>query len=226
MSRTMEQDWETPITKAEANLHLWSSRKLTIRGRALLARTFGIAAIIYMATCFTIPKNITARFTKAIFTFLWRTGVEYVKRTTIQKSLEEGGLAIPNIELLSKVLKTKMALKLVNKDRDSNWFLWIKYQIGAPIASVANKWASLRDNKSPHRDPSNLPPLPQRDNRLRHTTKSRTRKASRIQRTNFNEIISAPCICTRTTKSRNKMGIPSNNNGNTEQRLDKKYGTA
>ena len=151
-------DWETPVTKAEANLHLWSSRKLTIRGRALLARTFGIATIIYMATCFTIPKNITARLTKAIFTFLWRTGVEYVKRTTIQKSLEEGGLAIPNIELLSKVLKTKMALKLVNKDRDSNWFLWTKYHIGAPIASVTNKSASQRDNKSPHRDPSNLPP--------------------------------------------------------------------
>ena len=153
MNKTMEQDWETPIQKAEANLHLWSTRKLTIRGRALLAKTFGIASIIYLATCFPIPTHAADRLTKAIFSFLWCSGVEFVKRTTIQKPLDEGGLGIPNIKLLSAALKIKMALKTVTNDKESTWFLWTRYHIGATLATVTNKWASLRDNKTPNKLP-------------------------------------------------------------------------
>ena len=51
-----------------------------------------------------------------------------------------------------------MALKTVTNEKESTWFLWTRYHIGATLATITNKWASLRDNKTQNKDPSNLPP--------------------------------------------------------------------
>ncbi len=47
-----------PVRKAEQHMQMWSLRKLTIRGCALIAKTFGITTFLYLLTCFTAPKHI------------------------------------------------------------------------------------------------------------------------------------------------------------------------
>jgi hypothetical protein len=111
----MEQDWETPLRKAEQHLQMWSSRKLTIQGRALIA----IANFLYLLTCFTAPKHIIDRITKVIFNFIWQNGVEYVRRKTIEKPFYHGGLGIPNFQNLSQMMKLNLALN--GRHVCSNW---------------------------------------------------------------------------------------------------------
>jgi hypothetical protein len=153
----LRQDWETPLRKAEQHLHMWSSRKLTIRGRALIAKTFGIATFLYLLACFTAPSQIIDRITKLTFNFIWQNGVEYVGRKTLEKPLHRGGLGIPSFRNLSQMMKLNLALKITTPANDSNWALWSRYHIGWPLANITTAWAFLRDNSRPHLDPDKLP---------------------------------------------------------------------
>jgi hypothetical protein len=157
MTPSLEQDWETPVRKTEQNLQMWKTRKLTIRGRALLAKTYGIATLIYLATCFTIPRRIADRVTRNIFRFIWQNGVEYISRDTLHKCRAEGGLGIPSIKTLSQTVKLKMTLKITDPTNTSTWACWTRYHVGQSLASVTDQWKSLRDNSKPHKDEAWLP---------------------------------------------------------------------
>jgi hypothetical protein len=137
-------------------LHMWSSRKLTIRGRALIAKTFGLATFLYLLACFTAPSQIIDRITKLTFNFIWQNGVEYVGRKTLEKPLHRGGLGIPSFRNLSQMMKLNLALKITTPANDSNWALWSRYHIGWPLANITTAWAFLRDNSRPHLDPDKL----------------------------------------------------------------------
>lgn len=157
ISKGMQQKWGKPLEKLEKTLQLWSSRQLSIQGRALIARTYGLATILYLTTCFTAPNEVIARITEAIFRFIWQKGTEYVKRDTIQQLRQHGGLNLPDLKLVSQAVKTKWALKITDKSITTDWALWARYNIGMVVATLKHEWDFLRRNDRPHRDGTSLP---------------------------------------------------------------------
>lgn len=155
---SLEQDWGTPIKKLKQRLQGWSSRALTIYGRALILRTFGIANLILLASIFSIPENVVVTVHRAAFVYLWKGPSEYVKREILHLPLKEGGLAIPNLRSNNISMKTKWLKQIGDKDYQHSWIKWPRYYIGTSLSTVKREWSFLSSNLLPHADPNNIPP--------------------------------------------------------------------
>jgi hypothetical protein len=61
IGHNMQQDWETPTTKIEETLDRWSKRTLSLKGKAVILKTYAMATILYLASMFLIPETIITR---------------------------------------------------------------------------------------------------------------------------------------------------------------------
>lgn len=153
---SLEQDWDKPVAKLLKRIQGWYSRNLTIYGRALIVKTYGVANLIYLATTFSIPEKVIVEVHRAIFNFLWK-GHEYVKRETMCLPLKEGGLAIPDLRKTNVTMKVKWLKEIGDKKYQRSWIKWPRYYIGTALSTVKENWIFLRDNKYPHADPNSVP---------------------------------------------------------------------
>ena len=145
------------MAKLLRRLQGWYSRSLTIYGRALIVKTYGVANLIYLATTFSIPEKIIVEVHRAIFNFIWK-GHEYVKRETLCLPLKEGSLAIPDLRKTNVTTTVKWLKEIGDKNYQRSWIKWPRYYIGTALSTVKEQWTFLRANKYPHADPNCVPP--------------------------------------------------------------------
>ena len=130
---------------------------MTIYGRALITRTFGLANFIFLATIFVIPQNIMTYVTKTIFGFIWKAKTELIKRTTLNQKFGSGGLDIPDLQTANRTTKTKWIKEIGDEKYKHPWVHWARYYIGIALSTVKDQWSFLRSNLKPHADPNNIP---------------------------------------------------------------------
>ena len=157
IGQDMSQEWDIKIKKMEKRLEIWSSRNLTIKGRAVLIKTFALATIMYLANVFELSQKLTTRIQKDIFKFIWKGRTELISRVTMYMHEKEGGLGIPNVTEAIKGVKVKWIRKITEKEDKTSWLMWPRYYMGTPLSTVKQEWKFLRDNNSPRADPTNIP---------------------------------------------------------------------
>jgi len=69
------------IQKLQTKLDMWSSRDLTISGRAMLIKTLGISQLICSASNMDAPKGIVEIVRTKCFKFLWKNKKDKIKRS-------------------------------------------------------------------------------------------------------------------------------------------------
>ena len=104
------------ITKMEYKMKLWSHRNLSMEGKALIAKTFGISQIIYNMQSYPFDKGEIVSAERALFNFLWSTsknnrGIDRIKRFILKNDYSEGGLKITDIECLNRSLKLRQFIR-------------------------------------------------------------------------------------------------------------------
>jgi hypothetical protein len=106
------------IDKLKSKLKLWKERYLTLEGKSLILKTFGISQLIYSMQCVQINKEDLKRTEQVIFNFLWGTknindtrARDRIKRSIMKNEYNEGGLKITDIECLDKSLKLRQYIK-------------------------------------------------------------------------------------------------------------------
>jgi hypothetical protein len=104
------------ITKMEYKMKLWSHRNLSMEGKALIAKTFGISQIIYNMQSYPFDKGEIVSAERALFNFLWSTsknnrGIDRIKRSILKNDYSEGGLKITDIECLNRSLKLRQFIR-------------------------------------------------------------------------------------------------------------------
>ena len=67
-----ELNFDKKIQKLQTKLVMWSSRDLTIFGRAMLIKTLGISQPIYSASNLDAPKGIVGIVRTKSLKFLWK----------------------------------------------------------------------------------------------------------------------------------------------------------
>lgn len=157
ISPSLQQDWQKQTNKLDQRLQGWSSRSLTIYGRALITRTFGLANFIFLATIFVIPQNVITNVQKSIFGFIWKGKTELIKRTSLNQSFKKGGLLIPNLTTANATTKTKWIKEIGDENYTHPWVYWARYYIGTALSTVKHQWSFLRTHLKPHADPNNIP---------------------------------------------------------------------
>ncbi len=86
------------IVKLKRNLKLWQTRHLTMEGKALIVKTFGLAQIIYSMQCTKYEESDIKRTEQYIFNFLWNTkdmkdtrARDRIKRAVMKNDYKYGG---------------------------------------------------------------------------------------------------------------------------------------
>ena len=105
------------VEKFELQLKKWMCRNLTIEGKILINKTYGLSQLIYNLQCYGILQKELVLVERLIFKFVWSKDwsklhvCERIKRSVLKAEYEEGGLKAPDIECLDRSLKLKQFLR-------------------------------------------------------------------------------------------------------------------
>lgn len=157
IGNNMNQNWQRAVERIEENFERWSARKLTMKGKAVIIRTFAIAGIVYLASFFPVPRWVTERITRAIFNFLWSGKNERVSRETCYLPLDRGGLGIPDMQIITEAALGKWVKSIVNREKNELWVHYARYWSGTALSTLKPEWSWLRSNLKPHADPTTTP---------------------------------------------------------------------
>jgi hypothetical protein len=92
-------------------------RNLTLEGKILIVKTYGLSQLIYNLQCYGILQKELVLVERLIFKFIWSKNwnklhvCERIKRSVLKAEYEEGGLKAPDIECLDRSLKLKQFLR-------------------------------------------------------------------------------------------------------------------
>jgi exonuclease III len=106
------------IIKLRNKLKIWQSRHLTLEGKSLILKTFGISQLIYNMQCVHFTTDDLKQIERYIFNFLWGNkdlensrARDRIKRSVMKNEYKEGGLNITDIECMDKSLKLRQYIR-------------------------------------------------------------------------------------------------------------------
>ena len=119
----IEENYSKKIEQLEKLCKLWSKRKLSIIGKIIIIKTFGISLFTHLINSIGIDKANITRINQIIFRFIWNNSnpntrtIEKVKRNTLCNSKEAGGLNMIDLFNFQAGFYLKWAELILNKDQ-------------------------------------------------------------------------------------------------------------
>jgi len=105
------------IVKMEQQLIRWLQRPLSVEGKILITKTFGLSQLIFSLQMCDIRLAELTEIERIIFKFLWNkkwvgtTAPDRIKRSILKLSYLKGGLSAPDINATNDALKVKQFLR-------------------------------------------------------------------------------------------------------------------
>ncbi len=105
------------ITKLERQLNIWRQRNLSLEGKILIVKTFGISQLIYSIQSTRIRMEDLALIESIIFRFIWnikkdnKIGAGKIARSVLKGPKDLGGLNAPDIKVIANSIKMKSLLQ-------------------------------------------------------------------------------------------------------------------
>ncbi|KAH7969181.1 hypothetical protein HPB52_015561 [Rhipicephalus sanguineus] len=107
-----ETTWQRALERAQAAITRLSLENLTLREKALAAKTTVCAFAYYASRIAVMPTKTATQLSKMIGFFLWEGKPAPVRRTLLQLPESEGGLGLSHVLTTSKVFALKTARAL------------------------------------------------------------------------------------------------------------------
>jgi hypothetical protein len=155
--KMVDDNVDAVVEKMDKQFISWSRRGLSILGRILIAKTFGISQAIYLMQTMCLNETHFKRLNHVIFKYIWnrryamRKAPERIKRDIMNTSIKEGGFGMINIEELDDSLKLRALgrllttehpfLKLIREQVDLNSYL--NPVVKTEVESVASRGIEL-----------------------------------------------------------------------------------
>ena len=123
-ARNIKDNWEGKINQLERILSLWSKHRLTMIGKVLVIKVFGLSLFIYLMKSIGLPQAVLQKINRIFFAFLWKRNFkegrtfERVKRKIMCRSIEEGGLDMINMNTMQEGFMIKWSLKLISENNE------------------------------------------------------------------------------------------------------------
>ena len=125
-ARELKENWEGKINQLERTLAMWSRHRLTMFGKVLVIKVFGLSLFIYVMKSIGLPLTILQRINKMFFSFIWKRNFkegrtfERIKRKVLCTEVEEGGLNMIDIHAMQECFMIKWCLKMI-VDQNEKW---------------------------------------------------------------------------------------------------------
>ncbi|KAH7947708.1 hypothetical protein HPB52_015227 [Rhipicephalus sanguineus] len=107
-----ETTWQRVLERVQAAITRLSLENLTLREKALAAKTTICAFGYYASRIAVMPTKTATQLSKMIWSFLWEGIPAPVRRTLLQLPESEGGLGLSHVLTTSKVFALKTARAL------------------------------------------------------------------------------------------------------------------
>jgi len=101
-------------------LRLWLQRDLSLKGKIIVLKSLAMAQLIYPLSTLEAPLWVLEEANLILYSFLWGNKPDKVKRNTIIREIDKGGLKMIDIECMAMALKAKWVAKLF-MDLDQKW---------------------------------------------------------------------------------------------------------
>ena len=118
-----DEEYELNVTNKIRNLTYkikkWIPRNLTMEGKILIVKTFGLSQLIYnMQSVRFRPLDIISA-EREIFKFIWSTsekqnGIDRIARSVMKNDYEKGGMKVTDVECLDRSLKLRQVIRAQN----------------------------------------------------------------------------------------------------------------
>ncbi len=96
------------VERFELQQKKWICRNLTLEGKILIVKTYGLSQLIYNLQCYRILQKELVLVERLIFKFFWskdwnKLHICYrIKRSVLKAEYEKGGLKAPDMECLDQ----------------------------------------------------------------------------------------------------------------------------
>ena len=115
-------NFEGKINELKRDIARWKKRHLTHLGKITLIKTFFLSKLIYLFINIPDPSPEFLKEVELLLRFLWGGKINKIKRTTICKGYEDGGLKMVDIYSFLTTLKISWLRRLTEKNSSSlNW---------------------------------------------------------------------------------------------------------
>ena len=138
--------WSKIFVKIDRTLNLWSSRKLSFKGKSTVLNSLCVSKILYYAAATPVPSHYLTLLQRRFFRFIWNSKYEPIARTTLYLDFNQGGLNVPCLKLKCHSLYLNHLQKIVN-NHEAKWTYFAKYWIGLQLRNLNPTFAN---NNIPH----------------------------------------------------------------------------
>ena len=118
--RAIEKNFYDKLGSLKKVLNIWSSRDISVYGKINIVKTLALSKLTFVCSVLDTPNGFTEEVNKIIFNFIWKYKQPKIKRSTIIKCKEEGGLNMTDFTLFDKALKLCWVKRLCSTD-DAPW---------------------------------------------------------------------------------------------------------
>jgi hypothetical protein len=104
------------IAKLSNKIRIWSHRHLTMEGKTIIVKTFGLSQMIYNMQSYKIEHDELVKVERIIFKFLWsnsevQNGVDRIKRSIMKNDYSKGGMCVTDVDCLNRSLKLRQFIR-------------------------------------------------------------------------------------------------------------------
>ena len=109
-------------TAMSDQLRLWSKRNLSILGKILIYKTFGLSQILYIGSVIQLSKKDEAKITELIYKFIWNKDMDKlkapdrIKRSTLANPIKELGFGMIDFRDVIKSIRINTVIKALNNN--------------------------------------------------------------------------------------------------------------
>ena len=108
-SISYSKNLESRLLSLEKCLNVWSSRDLTLYGKINIVKSLALSKLTFIASVLLIPDDLIKSVNKQIVDFIWSQKNPKIKKTTMIGEKKEGGLGMPDFDIINKSLKASWA---------------------------------------------------------------------------------------------------------------------
>ena len=121
-------NWQNKIKKTKEAIKQWERRNLTIIGKILILKTFGVSNFVYLIGSIGMPDWVIKELNTCFFNFIWKNNTsknekatERVKRNIVCNDIHEGGLNMINLRDFQDGFTLSWIEQFLTEPGDTDW---------------------------------------------------------------------------------------------------------
>jgi len=122
-----ERNFDERVKKCRSILNEWKSRNLTMIGRVQILKTFIVSQFLFITSALVMPQKYVDMVNRIMIDFIWRGKKHKLAKDVLYRTVENGGLGVPELGRMISVSNIKWMKKMMNSKVTSYWKVFVQY---------------------------------------------------------------------------------------------------